>query len=39
VEVRYFDIKTDFENLFYDFEVFWDSKPMIKLREYGLLVL
>lgn len=33
------DLKTDFENQFDDFELFWYSKPVNQLRENGLLVL
>ncbi|MFI1745766.1 B12-binding domain-containing radical SAM protein [Thalassobellus sediminis] len=32
-------LKTDFETQFNDFELFWFSKPMLVLRENGLLVL
>lgn len=32
-------LKTDFEQYFDDFELFWHSKPMELLREFGLLVL
>jgi len=32
-------LKLDFENYFENFELFWYSKPMINLREHGLLVL
>ena len=32
-------LKTDFETQFEDFELFWFSKPMLVLRENGLLVL
>ena len=32
-------LKTDFENHFDDFELFWYSKPINILREHGLLVL
>ena len=32
-------IKTDFETQFEDFELFWYSKPINTLREFGLLVL
>ena len=31
--------KTDFENHFSDFELFWYSKPINLLRNHGLLVL
>lgn len=33
------EIKTDFEIDFQDFELFWHSKPLNILREYGLLVV
>ncbi len=33
------EIKTDFEMQFQDFELFWFSKPVNVLREFGLLVL
>jgi hypothetical protein len=33
------EIKADFENHFDDFELFWYSKPVATLREFGLLVL
>ena len=33
------EIKTDFETQFQDFELFWYSKPVNTLREFGLLVL
>jgi hypothetical protein len=33
------EIKTDFETHFEDFELFWYSKPVNTLREFGLLVL
>lgn len=32
-------LKKDFETQFEDFELFWFSKPILKLREFGLLVL
>ncbi|WP_395064497.1 B12-binding domain-containing radical SAM protein [Flavobacterium sp.] len=32
-------LKSDFENSFEDFELFWYSKPISTLREFGLLVL
>lgn len=32
-------IKTDFETHFEDFELFWFSKPVLSLRDKGLLVL
>ena len=33
------DIKTDFESNLEDFELFWYSKPINTLREFGMLVL
>ncbi|AYN03015.1 radical SAM protein [Flavobacterium sp. 140616W15] len=33
------EIKADFETSFEDFELFWYSKPVNTLREFGLLVL
>jgi hypothetical protein len=33
------EIKSDFETHFEDFELFWYSKPINTLREFGLLVL
>ncbi|TDD97421.1 B12-binding domain-containing radical SAM protein [Flavobacterium cellulosilyticum] len=33
------EIKSDFETHFEDFELFWYSKPVNTLREFGLLVL
>ncbi len=33
------DLKSDFETTFEDFELFWYSKPVNTLREFGLLVL
>ncbi len=35
----YAQIRTDFEIYFEDFELFWYSKPINTLREFGLLVL
>jgi hypothetical protein len=32
-------LKADFESHFDDFELFWYSKPLLTLKEYGLLVL
>lgn len=32
-------LKSDFETHFEDFELFWFSKPMQKLKEFGLLVV
>ena len=33
------EVKTDFEIQLEDFELFWYSKPVNVLREFGLLVL
>jgi len=33
------EIKSDFELHFTDFEIFWYSKPILTLRDFGLLVL
>ena len=33
------ELKNDFENELEDFELFWFSKPVTTLREFGLLVL
>ncbi|HEU4790898.1 MAG TPA: B12-binding domain-containing radical SAM protein [Flavobacterium sp.] len=33
------EVKTDFEEQLEDFELFWNSKPVNTLREFGLLVL
>jgi hypothetical protein len=33
------EVKVDFESKFEDFELFWYSKPMNTLRDFGLLVL
>lgn len=35
----YGELKSDFEAQFDDFEVFWHSKTLLKLRDYGLLVV
>ena len=37
--ITYAQLKTDFENIFEDFELFWYSKPINQLREAGLLVV
>lgn len=37
--ITYAELKTDFENIFEDFELFWYSKPIKTLRDYGLLVI
>lgn len=31
--------KSDFETQFEDFELFWFSKPILKLKEFGLIIL
>jgi hypothetical protein len=36
---NYQEVKTDFESHLEDFELFWYSKPIKTLREFGLLVL
>ena len=33
------EVKSDFEQRLEDFELFWYSKPVSTLREFGLLVL
>jgi len=35
----FLDIKSDFEIKFQNFELFWYSKPVNTMREFGLLVL
>jgi hypothetical protein len=35
----YHELKSDFETHFQDFELFWFSKPLMTLREFGWLVL
>lgn len=35
----YVQLKSDFETSFEDFELFWFSKPMQKLKDFGLLVV
>lgn len=37
--ITYTQLKQNFEHQFDDFELFWYSKPIKKLRNYGLLVL
>lgn len=38
--MNYQEVKTDYDNFgFEEFELFWYSKPIFTLREYGLLVL
>ncbi|NOQ28018.1 MAG: radical SAM protein [Bacteroidales bacterium] len=38
-QLTFADLKTDFENYFDNFELFWYSKPINLLRDHGLLVL
>jgi hypothetical protein len=33
------EIKSDFESAFEDFELFWFSKPLLTLMDYGLLII
>jgi hypothetical protein len=37
--VTFQEIKLDFEQDFQDFEIFWYSKPLFNLRDFGLLVV
>ena len=37
--ISFHQLKEDFELSFNDFELFWYSKPLKKLRNFGLLVL
>ena len=37
--ITFAQLKGDFENSFEDFELFWFSKPVNTLKDYGLLVL
>lgn len=37
--ITFAQLKADFENSFEDFELFWFSKPMNTLKDYGLLSL
>jgi hypothetical protein len=37
--ITFAQLKADFENSFEDFELFWFSKPMNNLRDFGLLTL
>ena len=37
--ITFAQLKTSFENEFEDFELFWYSKPLNTLREFGLLVI
>ena len=38
-KITFSALKTDFESTFDDFELFWYSKPINTLRDFGLLVL
>jgi hypothetical protein len=38
-KITFAQLKSDFENHFEDFELFWYSKPINTLRDFGLLVL
>ncbi len=38
-QLSFSQLKVDFETHFEDFELFWFSKPIFTLRDYGLLVL
>ena len=38
-KITFSQLKSDFETSFEDFELFWYSKPINTLREFGLLVL
>jgi len=38
-DLTFKEIKADFESNFQDFELFWYSKPLNTLRDFGLLVL
>ncbi|RAR75636.1 B12-binding domain-containing radical SAM protein [Flavobacterium aciduliphilum] len=38
-KITYKELKSDFEQHFQDFELFWFSKPITTLRDFGLLVL
>jgi hypothetical protein len=33
------EIKSDFESQFENFELFWFSKPIATLKDYGLLIV
>ena len=37
--IQFYELKADFENELEDFELFWFSKPITTLKEFGLLVL
>lgn len=39
VHLTFSDVKTNYESLFEDFELFWYAKPIDTLREHGLLTL
>ncbi len=36
--VTFSQLKADFEDHFDDFELFWYSKPVMTLRQFGLLI-
>jgi hypothetical protein len=38
-KMTFMQLKSDFENHFEDFELFWYAKPITTLRKFGLLVL
>lgn len=38
-QMTFQELKTDFELQFDDFELFWFSKPLMKIKEFGLLQL
>ena len=38
-KMTFIQLKSDFENHFEDFELFWYSKPINTLRDFGLLIL
>ena len=38
-QMTFQELKTDFEFHFDDFELFWFSKPVSKMKEFGLLLL
>ena len=38
-KLTFIQLKSDFENHFEDFELFWYSKPINTLRDFGLLIL
>jgi len=39
IPVSYAQLKADFETYFEDFELFWFSKPIMALKQHGLLVV